>query len=108
GRLRASGELLQLGPEDLEMTADEGRRLLSAAGLDIDEPDLLALVDYTEGWAAGLFLAAVLLRSRQDAGTSAVTAIREAPEIDAYVREEILAPLPAPQRAFLSRTSVLS
>ena len=108
GRLRASGQLLQLGPEDLEMTADEARRLLSAAGLEVDEPDLLALADYTEGWAAALFLAAVLVRSRQDAGASALEAIREAPEIDEYVREEILAPLPAGQRNFLARTSVLT
>jgi LuxR family transcriptional regulator, maltose regulon positive regulatory protein len=106
-RLRASGELLQLGPEDLEMTADEARRLLSAAGLEIDEPDLLALVDYTEGWAAALFLAAVLLRSRQDADASAVEAVRDATEVDEYVREEILAPLTATQRRFLIRTSVL-
>jgi LuxR family maltose regulon positive regulatory protein len=107
GRLRASGQLIQLGPDDLEMTADEGRRLLAAAGLELDEPDLLALVDYTEGWAAGLFLAAVLLRSRQDAGTGAVEMIREAAEVHEYVREEILAPLPAGQRSFLTRTSVL-
>ncbi len=107
GRLRASGRLVQLGPDDLEMTADEGRRLLSAAGLELDEADLLALVDYTEGWAAGLFLAAVLLRSRPDAGAGAVETIREAAEIDEYVREEILAPLPAGQRSFLTRTSVL-
>jgi LuxR family maltose regulon positive regulatory protein len=107
GRLRASGQLIQLGPEDLEMTADEARRLLAAAGLQMDEPDLLDLVDYTEGWAAGLFLAAVLLRSRQDAGAGAVEAIRDAAEVHEYVREEILAPLPAGQRSFMTRTSVL-
>ncbi len=107
GRLRASGQLIQLGPEDLEMTADEARRLLAAAGLQMDEPDLLDLVDYTEGWAAGLFLAAVLLRSRPDAGAGAVEAIRDAAEVHDYVREEILAPLPAGQRSFLTRTSVL-
>ena len=107
GRLRASGQLLQLGPDELEMTADEARRLLAAAGLEVDEPDLLALVDYTEGWAAGLFLAAVLLRSRPDAGAGAVETIRGAAEIDEYVREEVLAPLPAGQRTFLTRTSVL-
>ena len=107
GRLRASGRLVQLGPDDLEMTADEARRLLKAAGLELEEPDLLHLVDYTEGWAAALFLAAVSLRSRQDAGAGAVDAIRDAPELDEYVREEILAPLTARQRKVLSRTSVL-
>jgi LuxR family maltose regulon positive regulatory protein len=106
-RLRASGRLLQLGPDDLEMTADEARRLLSAAGLEVDEPDLLALVDYTEGWAAALFLAAVLLRSRQDSDVGAVETVRDATEVDEYVREEILAPLSASQRGFLIRTSVL-
>jgi LuxR family transcriptional regulator, maltose regulon positive regulatory protein len=107
GRLRASGRLMQLGPDDLEMTADEARGLLVAAGLELDEPDLIALVDYTEGWAAGLFLAAVLLRSRPDAGVGALETIRDAAEVDEYVREEILAPLPAAQRVFLTRTSVL-
>ncbi len=107
GRLRASGRLMQLGPNELEMTADEARRLLVAAGLELDEPDLIALVDYTEGWAAGLFLAAVLLRSRPDAGIGALETIRDAAEVDEYVREEILGPLPAAQRSFLTRTSVL-
>ncbi len=107
GRLRASGKLLQLGPDDLEMSADEARRLLVAAGLELDEPDLLALVDYTEGWAAGLFLAAVLLRSRQDADADAVETIRDAAEVEEYVREEILAALPPAQRTFMTRTSVL-
>jgi LuxR family transcriptional regulator, maltose regulon positive regulatory protein len=107
GRLRASGRLVQLGPDDLEMTADEARRLLKAAGLVLDEPDLLHLVDYTEGWAAALFLAAVSLRSRQDADAGAVEAVRDAPELDEYVREEILSPLTARQRSILSRTSVL-
>ena len=107
GRLRASGKLIQLGPDDLEMSADEARRLLVAAGLELDEPDLLALVDYTEGWAAGLFLAAVLLRSRQDADAGAVETIRDAAEVEEYVQEEILAALRPGQRAFMTRTSVL-
>ncbi|HXB15976.1 MAG TPA: LuxR C-terminal-related transcriptional regulator [Solirubrobacteraceae bacterium] len=107
GRLRASGRLVQLGPDDLEMTADEARRLLKAAGLVLEEPDLLHLVDYTEGWAAALFLAAVSLRSRPDAGAGAVEAVRDAPELDEYVREEVLATLTARQRGVLSRTSVL-
>ena len=107
GRLRASGRLLQLGPDDLEMTADEAGRLLSAAGLEIEDPDLLSLVDYTEGWAAALFLAAVLLRSRQDSDVGAVETVREATEVDEYVREEILAALTAAQRSFMIRTSVL-
>src|SRR5205085_11615904 len=107
GRLRASGRLVQLGPDDLEMTGDEARRLLRAAGLKIEEPELLRLVDYTEGWPAALFLAAVSLRSRQDAAVGAVESVRDAPELDEYVREEILAPLTARQRSFLARTSVV-
>ncbi len=108
GRLRASGRLVQLGPADLEMTGDEARRLLRAAGLKLDEHDVLRLVDYTEGWAAALFLAAVSLRSRQDAAAGTVESVREAPELDEYVREEVLAPLTPRQRSFLTRTSVLS
>ena len=107
GRLRASGRLVQLGPDDLEMTGDEARRLLRAAGLKLDEHDVLRLVDYTEGWAAALFLAAVSLRSRQDAAAGTVESVREAPELDEYVREEVLAPLTPRQRSFLTRTSVL-
>jgi LuxR family maltose regulon positive regulatory protein len=107
GRLRAAGRLLQLGPADLEMTGYEAGLVLSATGLDLGEPDLARLVDYTEGWAAALYLAAISLRSRPDAGADVVEAVRESPEIRAYVLEEVLAPLPRPARSFLMRTSIL-
>jgi LuxR family maltose regulon positive regulatory protein len=107
GRLRAAGRLLQLGTGDLAMTAYEAQRLLVAAGLDVDEASLERLVDRTEGWAAGLYLAAVSLRSRALAPGQPQELVGDEHEIAEYVVDEVLAPLPGALRDFLIRTAVL-
>ncbi|HWG09160.1 MAG TPA: LuxR C-terminal-related transcriptional regulator [Solirubrobacteraceae bacterium] len=107
GRLRASGRLLQLGPSDLEMTVYEARQALAAVGLELDEAGLARLVDHTEGWPAGLYLAALSLRALHDPGADPVAALRGDERIAEYVEEELLAPLPEASRGLLGRTSVL-
>jgi len=68
-RPRLEGELTEIRGPDLQFTADEARELLDAAGVELPEPSLTALHERTEGWAAGLRLAALQLRGR--AGTEA-------------------------------------
>jgi LuxR family maltose regulon positive regulatory protein len=107
GRLRASGRLLQIGPGELQMTVNEARRLLKAVGLNPDEADLTRLVDYTEGWAAALYLAATSLRGRPDSEANPAEMLRGDENIAEYIAEELLAPLPSASRSFLLRTSFL-
>src|SRR5207244_8209684 len=59
GRLRAHRTVTEVRTRELTMTSIEARGLLSMAGVEVSHADLQALVDRTEGWAAGLYLAAV-------------------------------------------------
>jgi LuxR family transcriptional regulator, maltose regulon positive regulatory protein len=65
-RLRVEGELTEFRAADLRFTADEARVLLEAEGVELPEPALAALMRRTEGWAAGLRLAALSLAGQPD------------------------------------------
>jgi LuxR family transcriptional regulator, maltose regulon positive regulatory protein len=108
-RWRATGQLAEFRAHDLRITAAEARPLVTAlSGVELSEPDLATLVERTEGWAAGLHLAALSLRGhhrpaafvRQFSGASA-------PVAD-FLAEEVLGRQPAAIRRFLAQTSILS
>src|ERR1700733_12209699 len=65
-RLRLEGELTEIRAADLRFTLDEARALLEAAGGALPEPALALLHERTEGWAAGLRLAALSLAGHPD------------------------------------------
>lgn len=68
-RLRASGQLLEIRQADLRFNAEETCEFFQkTTGQWLDSDDLARLEDYTEGWAAGLQLAALSLHDRTDAG----------------------------------------
>ena len=58
-RLRAEGRILEIGPADLSLTPAEAAALLRGAGVTLGRDDVAALHQRTEGWAAGLYLAAL-------------------------------------------------
>ena len=60
-RLRAKGEVLEIGASDLAMNEDEARSLFERCGLDLGEADVATLTRRTEGWPVGLYLAALAL-----------------------------------------------
>src|SRR5215471_8452989 len=62
GRLRAEGKILEIGPGDLSLTCEEASWLLRAAEVALAEDEVAELHRRTEGWAAGLYLAALYLR----------------------------------------------
>ena len=71
-RLRAAGELTEIGARELRFTPEEAAGLIGAvAGSPLGQRDLAELVDMTEGWPAALYLAALSLRSQRDPGESA-------------------------------------
>jgi LuxR family maltose regulon positive regulatory protein len=62
-RLRARGQLTELRAADLRFTTSEAARFLNQAmGLDLSPEDIAALEERTEGWIAGLHLAALALQ----------------------------------------------
>ena len=68
-RLRASGQLIELREADLRFTPEEAAALLrTAVGPELPEEAVAALGDRTEGWVAGLQLAALSLRGHADIG----------------------------------------
>jgi len=104
-RVRAAGELLELGIDDLRFGVDDAADLLRAAGAgDIGAEDVARLTDQTEGWAVGLYLAARSLAA--DPATMPTFGGDERGVAD-YLRETMLADLPAPEVDFLIQSSVL-
>ena len=65
-QLRLGGRLAEIRAAQLRFTLDETRELLSAAGIRLPEPVVATLHERTEGWAAGLRLAALALAGHPD------------------------------------------
>ena len=57
--------VFRVGVEDLAMDQDEAARLLAAAGLDVDRREADLIHEKTEGWPAGLYMAALELRDSE-------------------------------------------
>ncbi len=107
-RLRARRELLDVGVDELRFTdAEAGRLLNEVLSLDLDEGDIAQLQSRTEGWAAGLQLAALSLSRRDDAHDFIASFAGDDRPIVDYLGFEALDGQPADVRDFLLRTSVL-
>ena len=107
-RLRARGQLAELRAAELRFTTGEAAAMLrEASGVDLPDPVVAALADRTEGWAAGLQLAALSLRGQADAVgfVSAFTGSNR--YVLDYLAEEVLERQSEQVRAFLLETSVL-
>lgn len=104
-RRRLTAGLLELGAADLAMGDGEAAELLDGGGLALDAETVRVLVDRTEGWPAGLQLAAGLVRQAGTATPGLVTG-RDRMVAD-YLVEEVLSGLPADTTRFLERASVL-
>jgi LuxR family transcriptional regulator, maltose regulon positive regulatory protein len=106
-RLRAEGRLLELGPRELSLTRQEASSLLRNAGLTLGEQDVAALHRRTEGWPAGLYLAALYLREGGPLASAAVSFGGGDRLVSEYVESEFLARISRRRRLFLTRTAVL-
>ncbi|MFE7114162.1 LuxR C-terminal-related transcriptional regulator [Streptomyces sp. NPDC057654] len=106
-RLRLDGELTELGTADLRFTPEEARHLLAAAGVTLPEPSLALLHSRTEGWAAGLRLAALSLAGHRDPERFVAEFSGSERTVAEYLMAEVLERQAPPVRELLLRTSVL-
>jgi LuxR family maltose regulon positive regulatory protein len=70
-RLRIEGKLAEFGAESLAFTHSEARAVLTADGKGLPEDAVRAVVDHTEAWPAGVYLAALAIRGRADPAAAA-------------------------------------
>ena len=106
-RLRAEGKLLEIGPDDLSLTCQETSSLLRNAGVTLGQDDVAELHRRTEGWQAGLYLAALYLREGGPFAGAAVSFGGGDRLVSEYMESEFLARISRRQRTFLTRTAVL-
>jgi LuxR family transcriptional regulator, maltose regulon positive regulatory protein len=107
-RLRASRQIIELRAVDLSFNVEEAAAFLSAGmGLRLTEEQVAALVERTEGWAAGLQLAGLALRDRSDPAPFVEAFTGGHRLVVDYLMAEVLERQPVPVRRFLLVTSVL-
>jgi LuxR family transcriptional regulator, maltose regulon positive regulatory protein len=107
-RLRASGHLLEIRADDLRFAEGEVAAMLNdALGLGLAAEDIELLCQRTEGWAAGLYLAALSLEGRSDASSFIRAFAGDNRHIVDYLSAEVLDGQPPAVRLFLLRTAVL-
>jgi LuxR family maltose regulon positive regulatory protein len=107
GRLRAEGKILEVAAADLSLTQAEASSLLRAAEVALADDEVAELHRRTEGWAAGLYLAALYLREGGSLGGAVASFGGDDRFVSEYVESELLARIPQSQRVFLTRTAVL-
>ncbi len=107
-RLRVGGQLTELRVADLRFTPSEAAAFLNQVmGLPLSAEDIAALERRTEGWIAGLQLAAISLQGHQDA-TSFITSFTGSHHfVMDYLVEEVLQQQSESVQTFLLRTSIL-
>lgn len=101
GSIRSRGELREFGVSELALDDEEASRVLEAVGLDPDR-HLATIMAKTEGWPAGVYLAALAIRD----GASESLGGDDVYLVD-YLRQELLDPVPEERRLFLIKTSIL-
>jgi LuxR family maltose regulon positive regulatory protein len=107
-RLRARGHVEELRADDLCFTQAEATRFLhETMGLNLDDSVIAALVRRTEGWAAGLQLAALSLRRHRNPAQFVENLTGTDRYILDYLLEEVLVTQPGPVQEFLLQTSIL-
>ena len=106
-RLRLEGELTEIRADDLRFTLAEARALFQAAGVELAGPAVAALHQRTEGWVAGLRLAALSLAGHPNPDAFAAEFSGTERTVAEYLLAEVLDRQSDEVRRLLLRTSVL-
>ena len=103
-RLRVAGELADIGGHDLACTSEEADAYFSMLGLDVGPGARDALLRRTQGWMAGLRLAAMAGRSDPEPGVTITDLAGDEPIVTDYLWDEVLVKQAPATRMFLLRT----
>lgn len=107
-RLRMQGDVATMGAADIRFTTPEAEAVFALLGdANVHRDEIATLVERTEGWIAGLRLAALSLRSQPDPTAAIARFAGTHRDIADYFGEEVLAHLPDDVRTFLLQTSIL-
>ena len=106
-RLRAQGAIVEIGADDLAMSTVDAPGLLEAAGVDPDHLDVDDVVERTEGWPVGLYLAALAMKAGTPHREAGFTFTGDDRFMGDYLRSEFLSRAAEKDVRFLTRTSVL-
>jgi LuxR family maltose regulon positive regulatory protein len=106
GRLAVDGRLEQIRADELALTQRETTDLLASHGVALDPAHVESLLARTEGWAAGVRLAAVALAAETDRVRFVTDTVQSEAVLSEYLLQEVLARLPDDQQQFLLRTCV--
>jgi LuxR family maltose regulon positive regulatory protein len=108
GALRAHGELVEIRAADLRFTADEAQALLNdKLGMGLESDDVAVLVERTEGWAAGLYLAALTLRGADNRHALVRSFSGSSSHVVDFLSTEVLSSHDPGMQAFMMQSSVL-
>ena len=105
-RLRVSGELADIDTAALACTPEEAESYFALLGLHVSQADRDELLRHTQGWMAGIRLAALRARARSD-GTGVTDIAGDDPIVTDYLRDEVLTGQDPQTRVFLLRTSIV-
>jgi LuxR family maltose regulon positive regulatory protein len=107
-RLRARGQITEINAADLSFTREEAVAFLKdTMGLNLSDGDVVALEARTEGWIAGLQLAALSMRDRKDISGFIQAFSGSHRDVLDFLTEEVLDRQSEQMRAFLLETSIL-
>ena len=106
--LRARGQLTELRAADLRFTASEAAEFLNQVmGLNLSAANIAALETRTEGWIAGLQLAAISMQGHHDVASFIQSFTGSHHFVMDYLVQEVLQQQPESVQTFLLRTSIL-
>ena len=106
-RYRLAGQLTQIRASDLAFTSAEAGQLLARHGVTLTADSIESLTRRTQGWAAGLRLAAISMRTHPDPGQFVTELITDDSALTAYLAQEVLDAQPPEVRDVLLSTSIL-
>ena len=106
-RLRAHGGIVEIGAEDLAMSPQEAFLLLEGADAALEAADIHELLQRTEGWPAGLYIAALAIKSGTRHTDVGFTFTGDDVFMGDYLRSELLDRVSPAEASFLTHASVL-
>jgi len=106
-RYRLTGELAEIRADDLAFSVEESGLLLAHHGITLSDSAIEGLTRRTEGWVAGIRLAALSLHGHPEPEQFVKELEAEASAITGYLVDEVLNAQPPPVRDMLLRTSIL-